>query len=179
MAIYWKYPCSSAPYIFGPPEQSVSSDATLNTSSQVIYELISGAAKTLPPDTLPLFVDVRDVAQAHILALQNDSVIGKRVLLCGGSFTLYDVSPWCINNLRGRKIVDNIILQTVKLIAEKRPELKSRLPSLEGAQPDPRPMSRIDTSIADEMGVTFTPFEKCLFDTVDALLQKENNIWKQ
>jgi len=143
--------------IFGPPEQSVSSNATLNASSQTIYQLISGEAKTIPPDSLPLFVDVRDVAQAHVLALQNDSVIGKRVLLSGGSYTLYD---------------------TVKLIAEKRPELKSRLPSLDGAQPNARPISNVDTSIAKELGVSFTSFETCLFDTVDALLQKENKGWK-
>jgi len=72
-----------APYIFGPPEQSA-----LNTSSAVIYQLISGQ---LPEEGLPLFVDVRDVAQAHVLALKNKSVIGKRVLLSGGPFTFYEV----------------------------------------------------------------------------------------
>jgi len=133
------------PYIFGPPEQSA-----LNTSSAVIYQLISGQ---LPEEGLPLFVDVRDVAQAHVLALKNKSVIGKRVLLSGGPFTFYE---------------------TVKLIAEKRPELKSRLPSLEGAKPvTAAAASKVDTSIAEELGLSFTPYEKCLFDTIDALLEKE------
>jgi len=144
-------------FIFGPPEQSTSSNDALNTSSKAIYDLISGETKTLPPDGLPLFVDVRDVAQAHILALQSDSVVGKRVLVSGGPYTLYDI---------------------VQLIAEKRPELKSRLPSLEGAKPDPRPISNVDTSIAKDLGLSFTSYETCLLDTVDALLQKENNEWK-
>jgi len=145
------------PLIFGPPEQSVSSNATLNTSSQAIYRLISGEAKTVPLDSLPLFVDVRDAAQAHILALKNDSVAGKRVLLSGGSYSSYDA---------------------VKLIAEKRPELKSRLPSLEGAQPDPRPIANVDTSIAEELGLSFTSYETCLLDTIDVLLQREHKEWK-
>jgi len=96
------------PYIFGPPEQSVGAISTLNTSSQVIYQLLSGNTASLPEEGLPHFVDVRDVAQAHILALENNLVISKRVLLPGGSFTFYE---------------------TIQLISEKRPELKSRLPS--------------------------------------------------
>jgi nucleoside-diphosphate-sugar epimerase len=145
------------PMIFGPPEQSISSNDALNTSSKTIYQLISGETKTLPPDGLPLFADVRDVARAHILALQSDSVIGKRVLLSGGPFTMYN---------------------TIQLIAEKRPELKSRLPSLEGAKPDPRPISNVDTSIAKDLGLSFISYETCLLDTVDALLQKEGKEWK-
>ena len=77
--------------IFGPPEQSVSSTTALNTSADMVYGLISGKSKDLPPQGLPLFVDVRDVAQAHVLALKHDSVIGKRVLLSGGPYTLYEV----------------------------------------------------------------------------------------
>jgi nucleoside-diphosphate-sugar epimerase len=57
----------------------------------MIYELISGKTKDVPPELLPLFVDVRDVARAHVLALKNDSVIGKRVLLSSGPYTLYEV----------------------------------------------------------------------------------------
>jgi nucleoside-diphosphate-sugar epimerase len=78
--------------IFGPPEQSVGSTTSLNTSANEIYQLINGKNKDLPGQGLPVFVDVRDVAEAHILALKNDSVIGKRVLLAGGPYTLYEVS---------------------------------------------------------------------------------------
>jgi nucleoside-diphosphate-sugar epimerase len=80
-----------APLIFGPPEQSVNSTTSLNTSTETIYQLISGKTKHLPENGLPLFVDVRDVAEAHVRALKNDSVIGKRVLLSGGPYTLYEI----------------------------------------------------------------------------------------
>jgi len=145
------------PMIFGPPEQQVSSTTSLNTSADMIYQLISGKNKELPPQGLPLFVDVRDVAQAHVLALKNDSVIGKRVLVSGGSYTLYD---------------------SVKLIAEKYPELKSRLASLDNAKPETRTISRIDTSTAEnDLGLSFISYEKCLFDTIDVLLEKEKQGW--
>jgi hypothetical protein len=66
----------------------------------------------------------------------------------------------------------------VKLIAEKRPELKSRLPSLENAKPETRPICRVDTSIAEkDLGLSFIPYEKSLFDTIDALLDKEKQEW--
>jgi len=145
------------PFIFGPPEQSIGSTTSLNTSSDYIYKLISGESKDLPEQNLPLFVDVRDAARAHVLALQNDSVIGKRVLLSGGSYTLYD---------------------TVLLISEKRPELRSRLPSLENAKPVTQHIAKIDTSIAEkELGMSFISYETCVFDTIDALLEKEKNEW--
>lgn len=78
--------------IYGPPEQSIDSAGSLNTSSNVIYELISGKTEKLPDTGLPLWVDVRDVAKAHILALEQDSVIGKRVILSGGPYDIYSVS---------------------------------------------------------------------------------------
>jgi len=145
------------PMIYGPPEQLVSSTASLNTSANTIYQLINGKNKELPPEGLPLFVDVRDVARAHVLAIQNDFVVGQRVLLSGGPYSLYE---------------------SVKLIAEKRPELKPRLPSLDNAKPETRPIARIDTSIAEnDLGLSFTSYEKCLFDTIDALLEKERREW--
>lgn len=82
---------TSAPFIFGPPEQSVDATSSLNTSSSTIYQLISGKTEKMPEDGLPVFIDVRDTAEAHIRALQNDSTIGKRILVSGGSYTLYDV----------------------------------------------------------------------------------------
>ncbi|KAJ6590852.1 putative flavonol reductase [Mycena sp. CBHHK59/15] len=147
------------PMIFGPPLQAVSTPEALNTSSQAIYQLISGQTKEIPLDGLPLFVDVRDVATAHILALKNDAMIGKRVLLSGGPYTSYD---------------------TVKIIAERRPELAARLPSLElVANPKGMPIAKVDTSIAEKgLGMSFMSYEKCLFDTIDSLLEMEKMKWK-
>lgn len=77
--------------IYGPPEQTVSSNSALNTSTEGIYKLIDSHGGKLPADGLPLFVDVRDCAKAHVVALTKDSVIGKRVLFSAGSYTNYEV----------------------------------------------------------------------------------------
>ena len=63
----------------------------------------------------------------------------------------------------------------MQLIAEKRPELKSRLPLLNGEEPETRPIARIDTSLAEnELGIKFISLEKCVLDTVDSLVGKES-----
>ena len=97
--------------IYGPTLQEAATSAdSLNTSSATIYNLFSGALNEIPDDRLPFECDVRgetliselllkflipyasDVAKAHILALKEDAVEGKRIILCGGAFTWKDVS---------------------------------------------------------------------------------------
>ena len=164
--------------IFGPHEQSVGSTASLNTSAETIYQLISGKSKELHEDGLPLFVDIRDVARAHVLALQNNSVIGKQILLSGEPYTLYEVSLRMELLIPEVPLNERCDLQTVQLLAKKRPELRSRLPSLDNAKPETRVIAKIDTSIArEELGLSFMSFEKSLLDTVDALLEKEKTEW--
>jgi hypothetical protein len=79
--------------------------AALNTSSEVIYQLISRKVKGVPEEGLPLSVDVRDVAQAHILALKNNLVISKQVLLSGGPFTFYEAN--CPLSNTSRNVINN------------------------------------------------------------------------
>lgn len=68
-----------------------------------------------------------------------------------------------------------LVFQLVQLIAKKRPELKSRLPSLVGEEPNTNPIARVDTSLAEnELGINFISLEKSLLDTVDSLVGKES-----
>lgn len=76
--------------IFGPPTQSAST-STLNTSSNIIWALISGKTPNLPAEGLALWVDVRDVAEAHIRVLDKEGMAGRRVLMSAGGYLLYDV----------------------------------------------------------------------------------------
>ncbi|KZP08664.1 NAD(P)-binding protein [Athelia psychrophila] len=139
------------PMIYGPPPSSTVS--SLNTSSEAIWALISGKNAGPPAEGLPQWVDVRDTAEAHIKALKSEEVIGKRVLVGGGEELMFDA---------------------VKLISTKRPNLKARLPSLVNTERDTRPIARIDTSLAETvLGMKFMSWEKCLIDTVDALVEIE------
>lgn len=63
------------PMIYGPPLQKVASRDEVNTSSQAIYNLINGEpGREVPWNRLPLFVNVRDIALAHVRALEVEDV---------------------------------------------------------------------------------------------------------
>jgi nucleoside-diphosphate-sugar epimerase len=144
------------PMVYGPTLQdSAVSPESLNSSSAEIYLLFSGKIQAIPDNRLPFFCDVRDVAKAHVLALETDKVDGMRVPLCGGAFTWKDA---------------------VEELLETRPELKDRLIPLSTAKPPPGPMASIDTTIAKEyLGLKeFNGWKQTLSDTVDSLLALEN-----
>ncbi|KAG7448805.1 NAD(P)-binding protein [Guyanagaster necrorhizus] len=124
--------------------------SALNTSSQDIYNLISGK---LEETGLPAYTDVRDVAALHVKALKVDSVIGKRVLVNGGMYTFYEA---------------------VNILREKRPNFAHRLPSLDVVEKVRDPTAKIDVSIAEtELGIKWISFEQCLLDTIDGFVKME------
>ncbi|KZP19343.1 NAD(P)-binding protein [Athelia psychrophila] len=143
------------PMIYGPALQdAATSPASLNTSASMIYQLFSGKLTAIPDDRLPLFVDVRDVAKAHVLALQQDSASGARIPLCGGGFT------WA---------------QAVDELNATRPELRSRLVPQGTGNPAPSTMATVSTrAAAEKLGLKeFIGWKQSLSDTVDSLLELE------
>ncbi|KZP19338.1 NAD(P)-binding protein [Athelia psychrophila] len=143
------------PMIYGPALQdAATSPASLNTSAAMIYQLFSGKLTAIPDDQLPLFVDVRDVANAHVLALQKDSASGARIPLCGGGFT------WA---------------QAVDELNATRPELRSRLVPQGTGNVAPNTMATVSTRVAAEkLGLKeFIGWKQSLSDTVDSLLELE------
>ena len=63
--------------ILGPP---LGSDIA-GTSVSTIRDMITGSVPGIPPISVPM-VDVRDVALAHVTALENPSVRGQRFPVC-------------------------------------------------------------------------------------------------
>lgn len=53
--------------VYGPPKQEASSVEKLNTSPLDLYKILNGLAE--PYIGVWLWVDVRDIALAHILAI--------------------------------------------------------------------------------------------------------------
>lgn len=145
------------PFIFGPfvPGFPAPAQGALS-SNQHIYTLLKGS---IPPPLPPLFCDVRDVAHAHVAALSAPksagSVEDKRFLVYGGVLT------W---------------KQAVEYLHEKRPELKARLPPVDGAfAPFPGPITTIDATRAKEvLGMEkYRSYEETLEAAVDSLLEAE------
>ncbi len=109
----------------------------------------------------PYYCHVRDAARAHILALDVPKVaVGadveqKRFIVAGPGEIL---NEWAVETLLA-----------------KRPALKDRLPTLEGAPELPGKLSTVDTTRAREvLGLKeYKGAEETLLETVDALLEIE------
>ncbi|KAH8683769.1 ketoreductase [Ilyonectria robusta] len=142
------------PMIYGPIKYPVKSLASVNTSSQLLADVISGKHKDgLPPTALPLWVDVRDVALAHVKAVEEPDAAGKRFLVTAGHYSNAEMG---------------------KILYESLPELRDRLPDEEnmGGAPNPNLQSfGYDNSQATKiLGLEWIPHEKTVIDSAKAML---------
>lgn len=73
------------PMVYGPVRHAVSSLEDLNTSSKRILNIILGR----PRGTVgsPIYVDVRDLAEAHVLAITVPEAAGQRFFMTAGLAT--------------------------------------------------------------------------------------------
>jgi len=77
------------PFVIIGPELTVPKEEDLNTSNKIIADIFNG----IFPGILSLnwgLVDVRDVARAHVLAMENSKAEG-RYLCCAGVWPMKDV----------------------------------------------------------------------------------------
>ncbi|KDQ65078.1 hypothetical protein JAAARDRAFT_28742 [Jaapia argillacea MUCL 33604] len=103
-AIGWDFVVIIPPYVFGPILHDVPDLSQLNVSVSEFYQaVIKGSG---PPEFRSTWVDVRDLALAHILALQKEQAGGNRFIVCAGTFTWQDfvdtanaISPLVYTNL--------------------------------------------------------------------------------
>ncbi|KAH7031528.1 uncharacterized protein B0I36DRAFT_363207 [Microdochium trichocladiopsis] len=136
------------PMVYGPVRHHVDSVKSLNTSSTDILRLFNGSETTVPTTSFWGFVDVRDLADAHVLAFETPEAAGQRYLTTTGNYSYQ---------------------QVVDIIRREFPELQATTPEGEAGAPLP-PVYRIDNSKAKkELGIKFTPLEKTIVDTVKSL----------
>jgi len=74
-------------YVFGPQAFDDDAKGTLNFTAELIGSLLKLSPSDDVPETSSQFIDVRDVASAHILLFEQD-FSGTRNLLSGGGFSL-------------------------------------------------------------------------------------------
>jgi nucleoside-diphosphate-sugar epimerase len=78
--------------IFGPAIQPIKGGVkALNYSSSVLYGLINGSSETVPATTFPSYIDVRDLATAHVRALTEPKAANRRLLVGGMPMTYTDL----------------------------------------------------------------------------------------
>ncbi|CAL9733647.1 NADPH-dependent methylglyoxal reductase Gre2p [Monosporozyma servazzii] len=81
-------------YVFGPQKFDSDVSAKLNTSCELVNSMIHSApdAPFDPNGLYGGYIDVRDVAKAHLLAFQKEETIGQRLILHGGKFASQDIA---------------------------------------------------------------------------------------
>lgn len=141
--------------VFGPLYSTnlISSVKDLNFSNKVINDLLEGSSESpVPPTRGPVWVDVRDLAESHIAALEEPAASNQRFLLSAGDFDHQQIADI----------------------------LRSKLPSELGASvPVGTPGERLtgthfttDSSKAMKtLGVTYRSLESCILDLATQLLK--------
>ncbi|XP_020552219.1 cinnamoyl-CoA reductase 1-like isoform X1 [Sesamum indicum] len=125
---------------------------TLNTSCAAILNLINAGGETYPNSTFG-WINVKDVANAHILAFENPSANGRYCLV--------------------EKVAH--FSEVVKILRELYPSLK--LPEKCGDDKPFVPTYQVSKEKAKALGVVFTSLEEGIKETVESL--KEKNFFKQ
>ncbi|OTA98244.1 hypothetical protein M426DRAFT_326153 [Hypoxylon sp. CI-4A] len=141
-------------FTFGPVQRNLPSLEAINTSNQRIRDMVQGKMRDGLPSTAPVFtfIDVRDVATAHLRALAVPEAGGNRFYIIGGHF-----SNWRVANV----------------IRNSFPELADRLPPLDGEDDLPADVYKFDNSKSKKvLGLEYTSLEKSVGDTVRSILSK-------
>ncbi|KAM0188279.1 hypothetical protein ACHAPI_010675 [Fusarium lateritium] len=142
------------PMIYGPVKYPVKSLDSVNTSNQLLASIISGKQKDgLPPTGLPLWVDVRDVALAHVKAMETEGAAGKRFFVTAGHYSNMDL---------------------YRILYENFAELRDRLPDETNKGGDPSPVLKSfgydNTQATTILGMEWIPYKKTIIDSAKSLL---------
>jgi nucleoside-diphosphate-sugar epimerase len=132
------------PMIYGPLRHPISSLADLNTSNKRILDLMQGVKGAQA--TAPMYIDVRDLALAHVLAIELPEAAGERFFACTSMATQKDMC-------------DIIRKEFPDIAASLRDDVSDTLPSF-----------RVDNSkIVKALGLQFRSLEDTVVDTVRAI----------
>lgn len=81
------------PMVFGPIVHALDSLENLNTSNERIRNTVQGKFKDeIPPSGVHFWVDVRDVAEAHVNAFEKPEAANKRFFVTAGYFSNKEIA---------------------------------------------------------------------------------------
>ncbi|KAJ6437348.1 LOW QUALITY PROTEIN: lea domain-containing protein [Purpureocillium lavendulum] len=126
------------PMVYGPVIHHVKNVKSLNTSSEDIYRLIDGSTKEVPDTSFWAYTDVRDLAEAHVLAFEKPEAAWQRYLIANASYSFQQVCD---------------------VIRDKFPQFRDVTPKGNTGAPLP-PIYKLDTTKAvQQLGMKFRPLE--------------------
>lgn len=138
-------------FVLGPPL-----DAHFGSSLGLVERLLRGKDPLAPPFGLPM-VDVRDIAEMHLRALERPQTAGRRYIGSGGSLTMAEMGRIAKAEYPGRKIATREApVFLMRLVALFDPAVRSILPTLGRIE-------RVSAAAAErDLGMTFTPSREAL-----------------
>ncbi|GFF34466.1 putative NADPH-dependent methylglyoxal reductase GRP2 [Aspergillus udagawae] len=136
--------------VFGPATYRLESLEHVNTSNALFRDMILGKMRSgITPNSFQ-WVDVRDVALAHVRAIEVPEAAGQRFLAAAGPYSNHEIA---------------------QVIKENFPDLADRLPE-HIPVPDGPPSFAIDnTPMKQILGIPFRSLKDCVVDTVKSLLE--------
>ncbi|KAK9479866.1 hypothetical protein V1514DRAFT_219422 [Lipomyces japonicus] len=141
------------PLVFGPMLHDVK-PGTINTSNANIWNLINGSAKEILPTAIPVWVDVRNVAEAHVNAIDNPKTDNQRYFIVAGQFTFQNIA---------------------NIVRKQFPEIKDKVPKGDPENSEPNNFFNVDNkkSIKD-LGIEYISLEKSIVDLTKQLVDWVN-----
>lgn len=140
------------PLVLGPVVPYLNSLDAVNTSNSRISNLVRGNNKNglLPTGTF-LWVDVHDVALAHVRAIEVSEAGGQRFFLVSGFYTNKDLAD---------------------IIRETYPQLEEKLPPKDSASDMPANVYGYNNKKSIEvLGIQYRSLKESVADTVKSLLE--------
>ena len=133
------------PFVFGPLAHPVSKTSEIGISNQGIWAVASGA-NPLPECPSPTWVDVRDVAYAHIEALSRPEVSNRRYLICSPGKITYQM--------------------VADILREEFEWAKETVTKGETGAPPPETCDMDWETVSKDLDIKFRTFKDCIIDTV-------------
>jgi nucleoside-diphosphate-sugar epimerase len=138
--------------VIGPIVHYLNSLDALNTSNQRTRNFITGEYKKEIPDTGTfVWVDVRDLALAHVKAIEVPEAANKRFFVTEGYFSNKEIC---------------------EIIRKNFPELESKLPAKDvkgGDYPEAGVHGFDNSQTINVLGIKFRALEESIVDTVKSL----------
>lgn len=135
------------PMTFGPVVHPVDSVENLNLSNSMLWTVYKG--KEMPQSRVPVWVDVRDLALAHVRGLVVDDAANKRYLPSSPEKFSY---PLAAKIMKDHGYGDKILPNVVENLAPAGYDLDYQ-------------------SAENDLGIKFGGFEKCVLDSITQFLR--------
>lgn len=141
------------PLVFGPVIHALSSVDSINTRNVRFVSLLRGGPSTsCPPTVNYLFVDVRDLAVAHVRALERPETENRRFLVTAGNYSNAEIA---------------------QIIGKEYLEFKDRMPVGEAINSGERPVSGVNGYDNREsivvLGMKYRTLKESVVGVVDSI----------